>query len=126
MQRIDLWSALALLLLAHPSCQHQELRKSPIERGIAVDLAADVADDTAEIGAQLLQHPVGALELLGMGITLMLDQGELAHPRIGLAQRHPGQLRQPHQFLACPVQKLCIGGERHVLGLNRGVNDHLR
>src|SRR5229473_1799172 len=28
--------------------------------------------------------PVGALELLGMGITLMLDQGELADPRIGL------------------------------------------
>ena len=35
-------------------------------------------------------------------------------------------LRQPHQLLARPVQKLRIGGERHVLGLNRGVDDHPR
>jgi hypothetical protein len=54
----------------------------------------------------------------------MLDQGELAHPRIGLAQIHPVELGQPHQFLARPVQKLGIGGECHVLGLNRGIDDH--
>jgi hypothetical protein len=56
----------------------------------------------------------------------MLDQGELAQARIGLAQTHPMKLRQPHQLLARPVQKLGIGGERHVLGLNRGVDDHPR
>src|SRR5450631_1026284 len=87
-------------------------------------LAADVADDAAEIGPQLLQHPVGALELLGVGITLMLDQSELAHPRIGLAQGHPAVLGQPHQFLARPVQQPGIGGEHHVLGLHRGIDDH--
>lgn len=51
---------------------------------------------------------------------------ELARPRIGLAQSHPMTLRQPHQFLARPVQKLRIGRERHVLGLNRGVDDQPR
>ena len=35
-------------------------------------------------------------------------------------------LRQLHQLLARPVQKLRIGGECHVLGLNRGVDDHPR
>jgi len=56
----------------------------------------------------------------------MLDQSELAHPRIGLAQSHPAQLRQPHQFLARPVQEPGIGGEHHVLGLHRGIDDHPR
>jgi hypothetical protein len=64
--------------------------------------------------------------VLGVGIALMLDQGELAQARIGLAQTHPVALRQPHQLLARPVQKLRIGGERHVLGLHRGVDDHPR
>src|SRR5450631_3551970 len=104
--------------------QHQHLCKRRFELAIALDLAADVANDAAEIGPQLLEHPVGALELLGVGITLVLDQGELAYPRIGLTQIHPAQLRQPHQFLARPVQKLGIGGEHHVLGLHRGIDDH--
>jgi hypothetical protein len=50
-------------------------------------LAGNVADDASEIGSERLQGPDGALELLGVGIALMLDQGELAHPGIGLPQR---------------------------------------
>jgi hypothetical protein len=38
---------------------------------IAPDLAQDDAPHSAQIGAQL---PVGALELLGMGVALMRDQ----------------------------------------------------
>ena len=98
--------------------------QTPLRAAVTLDLAADVANDAAQIGPQLLEHPVGALELLGMGITLVLDQGELAHPLVGLAQNHPAQLRQPHQFLARPVQQLGIGGEHHVLGLHRGIDDH--
>lgn len=45
----------------------------------AFELAGDIADDAAEIGSQRPQGPVGALELLGVGIALVLDQGELAH-----------------------------------------------
>src|SRR5947208_14916715 len=77
MQGIDLRPALTLLLLAHAACQQQQPGERRFEPALALDLAADVA---AEIGAQLPEHPVGALELFGMGIALMLDQGELAHP----------------------------------------------
>jgi hypothetical protein len=45
---------------------------------VAVDLAGNVADDAAQIGLEQAQRLVGALELLGMGVSLMLDQGELA------------------------------------------------
>jgi hypothetical protein len=84
------------------ACQDAWRNCSP---AIALDLAADVADDAAEVGAQLLEHPVGALERLGVGITLMLDQGELAHPRIRLAQSHRVKLRQLHQLLARLARK---------------------
>ena len=59
---------------------------------VAFDLAGNVANDAAQIGPQLLQHPVGALELLGVGIALMLDQGELAHPRIRASGSEATQL----------------------------------
>ena len=124
-QGIDLGPALALLLLAHPPRQHQQLCERRFEPAVTLDLATDVADDATEIGPQLLQHPVGALELLGVGITLVPNQGELAHPRIGLAQHHATMFRQSHQLLARPVQKPGVGREHHVLGLHRGVDDYL-
>ena len=34
---------------------------------------------------------------MGMGVALMLDQSQLADPRIGLAQAHSELLRQSHQ-----------------------------
>ena len=53
----------------------------------------------------------------------MLDLGELAHPRIGLAQRQALPLCQPDQDFAGAVEKPGIGREHHVLGLHRGVDD---
>jgi len=44
-------------------------------------------------GPQRLDRLPGGLELLGVGIAAVLDQSELAHPRIGLAQSHPMALR---------------------------------
>ena len=123
-QGMDLRPTLTLLLLAH--APRQQLCERRFEPAVTLDLAADVADHAVLIGPERLELPVGALEQLGVGIALILDQGELAHPRIGLAQSHPMALRQPHQLLARPVQKLRVGGERHVLGLNRGVDDHPR
>jgi hypothetical protein len=84
-QGIDLRPALTLLLLANAPRQRQQLCKCRFEPAVALDRVADVADHAAEIGPQRLQLLVGAFELLGVGIALMLDQGELAHPRIGLA-----------------------------------------
>ncbi len=83
----------------------------------------DVADDAAKIGLELAQAPVGALELMRMGVALMLDQCQLADPPIGLAQPHPKLLSQAHQPLACPVQQLGVGREHHRLRLHCGV-DH--
>ena len=82
-QGIGLRPALTLLLADAPR-QRQQLCKCRFEPAVALDRAADVADHV-EIGPQRLELPVGAFELLGVGIVLMLDQGELAHPRIGLA-----------------------------------------
>ncbi len=84
-QRVDLRTGLTPLLLAHAPRQRQQLCERRFEPAIPLDLATDVADEAAEIGAQLLQDPVGALERFGMGIALMLDQGELIQLRIGLA-----------------------------------------
>src|SRR5258708_39586414 len=80
MQAADLRPALSALLSAYTPRQAQEMSERCLKSGIAIDLAGNVADDAAEIGPELAQSPVGALELLGMGVTLMLDQGELADP----------------------------------------------
>ena len=92
-QRIDLLSALMLALLAHPAGQHQRMGEDALQFGLALDLAHDVANDPAEIGADRPQRPVGALELLGVGVALMGDQRMFADPLVGLAQldaRLPG------------------------------------
>ena len=84
-QRIDLLSALMLALLAHPAGEHQRMGEDALQLSLALDLAHDVARDPAEIGADRPQRPVGALELLGVGIALVGDQRVLADPLIGLA-----------------------------------------
>src|ERR1700675_138807 len=84
MQAVDLGAALPALLLAHPPAKAEQESEAGLEPMVAVDLAGNVADDAAQIGPERAQRPVGALELLGMGVTLMLDQGELADPRVGL------------------------------------------
>ena len=65
-QRIDLPSALMLPLFAHPAGEHQRRGEGALQFGVAPDLAHDVAHDPAEIGADRLQRPVGALELFGV------------------------------------------------------------
>ena len=61
---------------------------------------------------------------MGVGVTLMPDQCELADAPIGLAEIDPNLSGQPDQVLARPVEELGIGREHHVLGLNGGVEDH--
>src|SRR5262245_57655712 len=85
-QGIDLGSALTLILRQHAPGEAQRLGEDFFELGIAVDASPDVADDAAQIGLEPAQASVGALELMGMGIALMLDQRQLADARIGLAQ----------------------------------------
>jgi hypothetical protein len=104
-QRIDFGAALALGLITHTPCPRQDGAEDQVlKRAVALDLAGDVADHAAEISFELLRGPVGALELLGVGIALMLDQRELAHPRIGLAQFDAMPFRQPYQDLASAIR----------------------
>jgi hypothetical protein len=58
-QRVDLQSALTLLLMANPQCETEQRTKAILERGIAVDLAPNVPDDAAESGAQEFERPLG-------------------------------------------------------------------
>ena len=85
MQRIDLPFALMLALLAHPAGQHERMGEDALQFSLALDLAHDVANDPTEIGSDRLQRPVGALELLGVGVALMSDQRMFGGPRVGLA-----------------------------------------
>jgi hypothetical protein len=50
----------------------------------------DVANDPAEIGLELAQAPVGALELMGMGVALELDRGSTSIHHAGVAYRGAG------------------------------------
>src|SRR4030088_2292144 len=108
-------AALPAFLLAHPPAKAEQVSEAALEPMVAVDLAGNVADDAAQIGLERAQSPVGALELPGMGVTLMLDQGELADPRIstraaipasrGTAPRRPSmrgaRLLRPHGATTC-------------------------
>ena len=122
-QRIDLGPALALLLVADldaPRSSSGPKRSS--SAGIAVDLAADVADDAAEPGAQEFELAPGALELVGMGIAPDHDGGALGHPQIALAQRRRLALGQADQLLDRPVDEPGVGRMRDRLLLHGGVH----
>ena len=82
-QRIDLLSALMLALLARTRRASIERKggEDALQLGVAFDLAHDVARDAAEIGSGRLQRPIGALELLGVGVALMGDQRMFLHQR---------------------------------------------
>ena len=69
----------------------------------AAEPVPDVADDAAQIGLEPAEASVGALELMGMGIALMLDKRQLADPRIGLAQLDTDMRGRPYQALSRSV-----------------------
>ena len=83
-------------------------------------------DGAAEIGLECAQSPVGTLELLGMGVTLILDEGELADSHVRLPELDAEPFGQLHQLLAGPVQQLGVGRERNVLRLHRGIDNDAR
>ena len=55
MQRIDLGAALMLILAAHPLRQIKQRAEVSFQRRIAINLAADVADDPAKSRPQELE-----------------------------------------------------------------------
>jgi hypothetical protein len=73
-QRVDLGPALAPLLMADTIGEIEQRREALLQFGVAFDLAADVANDAAEPGAQKFERAPGALELMGVGNNLALAQ----------------------------------------------------
>lgn len=84
------------------------------------DLAADVANDPAEPGAQDAQLPLMQLELFGMGVPARHHRGGLGHTRIGLPQRGPVPPRQAIEPLDRRVPQLGIGRKGDGLRLHSG------
>ena len=62
MQRIDLGAALMLILAAHPLRQIEQRAEARFQHRIAINLAADVADDPAKPRPQELELAPGALK----------------------------------------------------------------
>ena len=58
-----------LILGAHPLRQIEQRTEASFQRRIAINLAADVADDPAKPRPQELELAPGALELVGVGIA---------------------------------------------------------
>src|SRR5262249_29798084 len=114
-QAVDLWAALPTLLIAHPTGKVEHPGELSLEKVVVHDLAFDVADDTTKKGLELAQRPLGALELAGVGVTLMLDELDLADPRIGLTQHDTELLGKPDQLLPGPVHQLGVGRVGDVL-----------
>jgi len=86
MQAVDFGAALSALLRANLAGETEQADEAGLAPRIAFDLAGNVTDDAAQIGLELAQSLVGALELARVGVALMHDECELADPRIGLAQ----------------------------------------
>ena len=116
--------------IAHPTDTrliHREIEQRTqaiLERGIALDLAANVPDDAAEPGAQEFELPPGALELVGMRIAPHHDGGALGHAQIALAQFDTLAFGQRDQFLNRAVGEPSVGRVRDRLLLDGGIHHH--
>src|SRR5436190_21132612 len=82
MEGIQLPAALALLLRADLSGSAQWECKYLLQNWLALDLAADVADDPAQAAAQDAQLPLVPPELFGMGVAARHHRGGLGDATI--------------------------------------------
>src|SRR5437763_7599070 len=99
MQRINLGTALAVILKAHPHRQGEKMGKALPQRLVVADLAADIADHPTEPNAQELEFSPRSIELVAMGIAADHDRGALGHPTIALPQSHSSALGEIDQLL---------------------------
>src|ERR1700748_429600 len=90
-----------LILGAHPLRQIEQRAEASFQRRIAINLAADVADDPAKPRPQELELAPGAFELVRMGIAADHDGGTLGQAQIALAQRQTGALGEPDKLDDC-------------------------
>lgn len=77
-QGIDLPAALASILGVDLAGERERQSEGGFQLRLAPDAPTDVPDDPAQHRADRSERPVGPVELLGVGIALMGDQGMLA------------------------------------------------
>ena len=70
-----------LILGAHPLRQIEQRAEAGFQGRIAINLAADVADDAAKSRPQELELAPGALELTSVGITADMMAARFARRR---------------------------------------------
>src|SRR5579871_4997972 len=105
-----------LALPALPFGQPQVGRENALKLRLAADLSRQIAAHPAEISADRPQAAVGALELFGVDVALVGDQGVLADPRIRLPKRHAVRLGEPHQRLRARCMTLASVGNATAFG----------
>jgi hypothetical protein len=111
-----------LLLAPDLTGARQRQRKRRLDGNIAFDLAADVADQSAQPGTQDAQFSPVAVELLGVGIASRHHGCALGDAEVGLPQPHPMLGGQAVEAPDRGVQQFGVGREADVLGLHRGIN----
>ena len=122
MEGIQLPAALALLLAPDLVGAGQREGKCRLEVLLAFDLAADVADQPAQTGAQDAQFAAVAVELLGMGVAPRHHRSMLGDPEVGLPQPHPVLVGQAIEAPDGRVQQFGVGRKADVPGLHCGVD----
>src|ERR1700675_1437594 len=109
MERIELPAALALLLRADLRGPAKREGERLFQCRLALDLAADVADDPAQSAAQDTQLALMPPELFGMGVAARHHRGGLGDARIGLPQPDAMPSCQAVEALDGRMQQLGIG-----------------
>src|SRR5258705_825603 len=121
---MDLGAALMLILGAYPLRQIEQRAEAGFQGRIAINLAADVADDPAKSRPQELELAPGALELMSVGIAAYHDGGALRQAQIALARRHTVALGEPYELGDGPLHQPRFGRIRNRLWLHRAIHRH--
>src|ERR1700729_2113025 len=101
--------------MANPQCKIEQRTKAIPPCSIALDLAANVADDAAKSRAQEFELPPSALELVGMRIAPHHNGRAFGHAQITLAQLDALAFGHLDELLDRPVGEPRIGRMRNRL-----------
>ncbi|ESX09211.1 hypothetical protein X767_32960 [Mesorhizobium sp. LSJC264A00] len=121
MQGVDLVPVLRLLR-QEPLDEPEQPGKSGLEFGIAGDLAADVAEHPAEIGAKALEFATHPAELPGMRIAARPHRRCLGQPHVALPEHDAVPLGLTHQDLDCLEVEPAVGRMGDRLRLHRRID----
>src|SRR3954469_2318651 len=122
-QRVELVAAAVLAPLPEqPRDAPERAGKDGLGGGVVSDLAADVAEQPPEPGAQLPDLPLRPTPAAGADEPGSCAPSPSGHSQVGLAQPDAVPAGQPRQDLDAAVEQLAVGGGGHRFGLDRGVD----